>query len=75
MAVSPIVVKFQHGARLGSGGGQGHWWDEEPAASLPEVSLAAAVLSGVSSPNAELPVSLAALCRPELSPQVFQPCL
>jgi len=32
--------------------------------------LAATVLGGVSSPNAELPQSLAGLCRPELSPWV-----
>lgn len=34
LAGSPIVVKFQHRARFGSGGGQGRWWGEELAASL-----------------------------------------
>lgn len=38
LAGDSIVVKFQHRARLGSGGGQGHWWDEVPVIALPEVS-------------------------------------
>lgn len=37
--------------------------------------LAVALHGGVSSPNAELPEALAALCRPVLSPWALRPCL
>lgn len=71
LAGSPIAMKFQHRARLGSSGGQGHWWDEEPATCLPAVSAGCGCAWWVSSPDAELPESLAALCRPELSPRIL----
>lgn len=66
--------KFLHHAKLGSGGGQGHGWAEEPLASLPEVRAGVVLRGGVLSPNAELPETLAALCRAGLSPWALRAC-
>lgn len=65
LAGSPIVLKFQHHARLGSGGGQGHRWDEEAAASLPEVTAGCTCAWwGLQMLSCE-----SQLCAPELGPR------
>lgn len=75
LAGSPIVVKFLRCAMLRSGGGQGRCWGKSCLPLCLMSGLAVALRGGVSSPNAELPEALAALCRPVLSPWALRPCL